>query len=307
MSTNAPIALFIFNRPRHLRHTLAALTKCQGFADTPIFVFADGPRRSDDVAKVEAARAAAKDLLGDRAAVYRHSDTNKGLARSIIDGVSAILREHQRVIVLEDDLDLAPGFLTYMNAALDRYAADDHVFQISGHAFDAPELATRTTAAFLPFIGTWGWATWRRAWKEMDETASGWEAIKTHPELRRRFNLGGVYDYATMLERQMTGKRDSWGIRWYWSVFAHDGLVLYPPRTLVRNEGFDGSGSHGRGALRSYGACQTFHEGTIGLPAPAMDPAAFAAVQRAIARQNGGTAGRLVDTIKKLAGRLMAR
>ncbi len=307
MSTNAPIALFIFNRPRHLRNTLAALAKCQGFAGAPIFVFADGPRRPDDVSTVEAARAAAKDLLGDHA-VYRFSDTNKGLARSIIDGVSAVLREYDRVIVLEDDLDLAPGFLTYMNAALDRYAAEDQVYQISGHAFDAPELAARTTAAFLPFIGTWGWATWRRAWKQMDETASGWEAIKKHPELRRRFNLGGVYDYATMLERQMQGKRDSWGIRWYWSVFAHDGLVLYPPRTLVRNEGFDGSGSHGRGALRRYGdARQSFHEGAIELPAPVLDAAAFAAVRRAIARQNGGAAGMLADMVKKLAGRVLSR
>ena len=307
MSTNAPIALFIFNRPAHLRNTLAALMACEGFSAAPIFVFGDGPRLADDCANVDAARKVAQNMLGERA-VYTFSEVNKGLARSVIDGVSAVLQKHDRVIVLEDDLGLAPGFLSYVNAALDRYAQDDNVFQISGHAFDAPELSQRSSAAFLPFIGTWGWATWRRAWRQMDEAATGWQAIKEDAALRRRFNLDGVYDYATMLERQMQGKRDSWGIRWYWSVFARDGLVLYPPRTLVRNAGFDGSGSHGRGTLRRYGdSGQDFCSGTIELPAPALDTAAFAAVKRAIARQNGGLAGKLADRVKKFAGKWLGR
>jgi hypothetical protein len=245
----------------------------------------------------------AKDLLGDRAR-YQFSATNKGLSRSVIDGVNTVLAQHGRTIVLEDDLDLAPEFLTYMNAALDRYAGDDAVYQIAGHAFDAPELVNRPMAAFMPFISTWGWGTWQRAWGKMDEAATGWEALKVDEVLRYRFNLGGAYDYATMLERQMQGKRDSWGIRWYWSVFRRGGLVLYPPRTLVRNAGFDGSGSHGRGLFRRYGARgDEFRSGPIELPAPKLDTVAFAAVRRAIWRQNGGAVGRFVDAVKTAAGR----
>lgn len=303
---SAPIALFIFNRPDHLRKTLAALTRCQGFEGSPLFVFADGARSADDASGVEEARKMAREVLGPRA-TYIFQDGNKGLARSIIDGVSHVVAQHGRAIVLEDDLDLAPGFLVFMNEALDRYEDDDVVFQVSGYAFNAPELASRSNAAFLPFIGTWGWATWRRAWSQLDEDASGWEALRSDMLLRRLFNLDGSYDYATMMERQMVGRRDSWGIRWYWSVFVRHGLVLYPPRTLVSNEGFDGSGSHGRGLFRRFGgARQQFMDGPILLPAvPKLDLEALAAVRQALSRQNGGLLGRYLDLIKRLAGRVV--
>lgn len=301
---SAPIALFIFNRPDHLRRTLSSLTRCAGFQAAPLFVFGDGPRGRDDASQVEAARAVAREILGDRAK-YIFQDRNKGLARSIIDGVDEVVATQGRAIIVEDDLDLAPNFLVYMNEALDRYEHDEVVFQVSGYAYDAPELRARSEAVFLPFIATWGWGTWRRAWSQLDEAATGWEALQSNKGLRRRFNLGGVYDYATMIERQMVGKRDSWGIRWYWSVFARDGLVLYPPCSLVSNEGFDGSGSHGRGLFRRFGGARRhFKDGPILLPPPRLDSEAFEAVRLALSRQNGGRLGRYVDFLKRAVGRV---
>src|SRR5690606_24917030 len=37
---------------------------------------------------------------------------------------------------------------------------------------------------------------------------------------------------------------NSWAIRWYASVFLHQGLVLNPARSLISNIGHDGSGVH---------------------------------------------------------------
>lgn len=308
MPTRAPIALFIFNRPGHLRKTLTALAQCAGFADTPVFVFGDGARGPEDAALVAAARAVARDVLGDRA-TYVFADSNMGLSRSVIAGVTSVLAAHGRVIVLEDDLDLAPGFLTYMNAALEHFETEAAVFQIAGYAFDAPELAGRQQAALLPFCTTWGWGTWRRAWDHFDADAAGWDALTSDKALRRRFNLGGVYDYATMMERQMAGKRDSWGIRWYWSVFRHNGLVLYPPRTFVRNTGFDGSGSHGRGMFRRFGGARAAFadDADVTMPAVRLDQEAFAAVRHALYRQNGGALGMVADVVKRSVGRFIGR
>lgn len=304
MNASAPICLFLFDRPDHLRKTIETLKACDGFDGSQVYAFGDGAKRPDQADRVQAARAVAEELLGDRA-IYRFSPANKGLARSIIDGVTEVVGLHGRAIVVEDDLDLGPEFLSFLNAALDRYADDENVYQISGHAFDAPELTSDASAAFLPFIGTWGWGTWKRAWSQFDEQAEGWEALRSDRALRRRFNLGGVYDYATMMERQMAGWRDSWGIRWYWTVFKNAGLVLYPPRTLVRNEGMDGSGSHGRGFFRRYDAGPTeLQTGPIRLPPPRLDEHAFVAVQRTIWRQNGGVLGKLIDTAKRLVARV---
>jgi len=250
-AAQAPIAVFAYRRPEHLRRTLDSLMQCRGFAGSPVFVFCDGPKNDAERDVVQATRDVARAMLGDRAD-YRFSDINRGLSVSVISGVEEVLKEHDRVIVVEDDLLLDDRFLNFMNEALDTYVGTESVFQVSGYMFAVPELRATSSAIFLPFTVSWGWATWKRAWDRFDPVATGWETLKTDRRLRHRFNLDGAYDYATMLIRQMAGLRDSWAVRWYWTVFKANGLVLFPPTSLVRNTGFDGSGSHGRGRLRSF-------------------------------------------------------
>ncbi len=303
MSGLAPVVIFAYRRAAHLRNTLESLMRCEGFAQSPVIVYGDGPRNAEEVAAVEETRATAKALLGDRAE-YRFSEANQGLARSVIAGVGEVVARFGRVIVVEDDLELAPAFLAYMNRALDRYADDAAVYQVSGYMFDVPELKARPEAVFLPLTVSWGWATWKRAWDEFDPLAAGWQQLASDRALRRRFNLDGAYDYATMLERQMSGQRDSWAIRWYWTVFKANGLVLFPPVTLVNNHGFDGSGSHGRGLLRRFSAAGS----PLGEGVPRMPGAlecredVWLCTRDAIRRANGGWKARLVDRLRRLFG-----
>jgi hypothetical protein len=274
------------------------LQTCSGFAESRVYVYADGPKRPEQQAMIEATRDVAKSMLGDRA-VYRFAESNKGLARSIIDGVRELTEKHGKVIVIEDDLILAPQFLSYMNAALDKYEDTENVLQVSGHMFDVPEFKNRSSAVMLPATTTWGWATWRRAWVYFDKDCRGWERLSQDRALRHRFNLNGSYDYSTMLEKQMRHGVDSWGIRWYWCVFQKSGLTVFPPRTLVTNDGVDGSGSHGRGMFRKFGNSMTSETKVPALPLPTLDNAATAAVFRAIYRQNGGYFGKFVDVLKR--------
>jgi len=297
----APIALFIYRRPEHLRATIQSLIQCPEFDETAIVVFGDGPRRPADQAAVEQARAVARELLSERA-TFRFSDANLGLSRSIILGVTSMVARYGRVIVLEDDLELSPAFLTYMNAALDRYASDSRVMQVSGHMFDVPAFANRRDAMFLPLTSSWGWATWKRAWDDFDEQAQGWERLLTDPLLRRSFNLRDAYDYAAMLERQMKGVGDSWAVRWYWSVFKQGGLAVFPPAPMVQNTGMDRSGTHGRGVLRKFDRPTPLMTEAPRLPVTALPSMAdFDEVRQAIWRQNGGWIGSAVDRLRRLA------
>ena len=297
----APVALFVFNRPDHLRRTIESLMHCDGFASSPVFVFADGARGEHDTEAVQATRDVARELLGERAK-YHFSESNGGLARSIINGVEHLLAIYGRVIVVEDDLLLAHGFLRFMNDALDRYSDDKRVYQVSGHMFDVSEFARRQQALLLPLTTTWGWATWARAWKAFDPEARGWEALQQDYALRKRFNLGGVYDYAHMMACQMAGRRQSWGIRWYWSVFSNGGLSCFPPRSLVANIGMDGTGTNGKGVFRSFES-RTLMSGATPFVAPsedALEPKAWTAVRHAIWRQNGRWLGYTVNRIRRL-------
>jgi len=300
MSGQAPIAVFAYRRAGHMRRTLDSLGKCHDFADSPLYVFADGSKGAADAADVTAVRSVAREMLGGRAE-YRLSAINRGLSASILGGVATVFERHDRVIVVEDDMELSPGFLRYMNSALQRYQHEPRVMQVSGHMFEVPEFTSRGEALFLPLTTSWGWATWRRAWQSFDAQASGWAELARDSSLRRRFNLDGAFDYATMLESQMTGIGDSWAIRWYWSVFRDDAFAVFPPVSMVRNTGMDGSGTHGRGLLRRLRPSPAeLHAGPLQLPDHiGVDEEDLAAVRRALWRDNAGAVGMAVDWIRR--------
>jgi hypothetical protein len=238
----------VYKRPEHARRVIASLRACDGVQSCPIYVFADGPRTNAERPAVHATRAVARELLGD-SAVFVEEERNRGLANSIIAGATELCDRYGAVIVIEDDLVLAPSFLRFLNEGLIHYRDEPRVMQISGHMFDVPSLTLQREALLLPMTTSWGWATWKRAWDLFDPSATGWRERLADEGEAKRFNLSGSYDYRRTLERQMSGDIDSWAIRWYYSVFTHDGLVLFPPRTLVSNKGFDGSGTHDRLAL----------------------------------------------------------
>jgi GNT-I family len=240
----APIAIFVYKRPGHTKRMLESLMQCPEFAASPIYVFSDAAKKTEDEERVSQTRFVVDALLKKKARIIE-AEINQGLAKSIISGVTFLLTEYDRVIVLEDDLLLSPRFLSYMNAALVACNDEPSVMQVSGYMFPVKEFADQTEVVFLPFISSWGWATWRRAWQHFDPDAAGWEILKTDKVMRRRFNLDQSYEYFEMLNAQMSGIADSWAIRWYWSVFKRNGYVVYPPVSHVDNTGLDGSGTHG--------------------------------------------------------------
>ena len=239
--TPAPIALFVYNRPWHTRQTVEALQKNTVAVGSELVIFSDAPKNFAAAAAVRAVREYLKQVDGFKSTTVIERTENLGLASSIIDGVTRLTEQYGRVIVLEDDLVTSPHFLEYMNAALDRYDAEERVMQVAGYMFSGP-LELEDDSLFLPFISSWGWATWSRAWRHFDPRATGYERVRSDPALRKEFNLNGHYDYFRMLQQQRQGKIDSWAVRWYLSVFVRKGIVLYPRKTLVRNMGFDGSG-----------------------------------------------------------------
>jgi hypothetical protein len=239
----APVALFVYNRPEHTRRTVEALLGNEGVADTDLFVFSDGPRTPEAAPLVRQVREYVGSLRGFRSLSLVERPSNLGLRASIVDGVTRLCRQRGRVIVLEDDLLCARYFLAYMNLALDRYADAEPVMQIAGctlpSSFPVPD-----DAFLLPFVTTWGWGTWDRAWKHYDPEVRGYDRLASDKALRRKFDLQGYFNYFQLLRSQREGRADSWGILWYASVFLRQGLTLYPRKTLVRNIGLDGSGAN---------------------------------------------------------------
>lgn len=238
----APILLFAYNRPRHLQHTVEALAHNPLAQESELFVFSDGARTEDDREDVELVRSYIHTIEGFKTVHRIERDRNYGLAANIIDGVTDIVNRYGRVIVLEDDLVTAPGFLQFMNDALDTYADEPRVGHIQ--AYDFTQNPRLPETFLIKFTGSWGWATWQRAWKHFNPDGQYLLNELHRRHLTRRFDFNGKYGFTRMLRRQVEGKNNSWAIRWNASLFLQDILSLNVGRSLVQNEGFDGSGTH---------------------------------------------------------------
>lgn len=247
LSPYAPIVLFTYNRPEHTRRTLESLRANELASDSDLIVYQDGPKAPNDDHLKEKMKAVADIVTGTDwcgSLDFRKRDANLGVDASIIDGVSEILAIKKRVIVLEDDLDLSPGFLRFMNEGLALYADEPLIKQVAGYSF--PVTAQMPETFFLKgYAESWGWGTWQRAWDELNEDAHQLLAEVTRsPEQRRRFNFDHGFDFVGMLQRCAETEDHPWDIRFFATVFLNDGLVLLPGKSLVQNIGLDGSGVH---------------------------------------------------------------
>lgn len=238
----APVALFAYMRPDHLRTTVTSLRENPEAARTHLTVFCDAPKKPEHAGGVEAVRQFADTIDGFASVTVVRRERNYGLAASIIDGVSRLTEAHGRVIVVEDDLLLSRHFLRYMNDALELYADDEQVASVHGYCYPVGRALPETF--FLRGADCWGWATWRRAWAHFRADGPALLAELEQRGLTHEFDYDGQYGFTRMLRDQIAGRNDSWAIRWHASCYLAGLLTLYPGRSLVHNIGNDASGTH---------------------------------------------------------------
>lgn len=242
----APVILFTYNRPEHTKRTIEALLANDLAEQTQLFVFSDAAKRAADTVKVEEIRAYAEKVTGFAGVTLIKRSENYGLARNVIEGVTEIVNRFGRVIVLEDDLVTNRYFLRFMNDGLARYETEKKVTGITGFSHFDDDTALAGETCFHTLTGTsWSWATWKNRWEKFDEKCADWTDMVSDAGLRRRFNYDNAYDFYKIMKMQQTDARtNSWAIRWYWTNFKQGGYILAPVKSLVDNEGWDGSGEH---------------------------------------------------------------
>ncbi|PXV64122.1 hypothetical protein CLV62_11180 [Dysgonomonas alginatilytica] len=243
----APIVLFVYNRPWHTRQTLEALANNSLAKDSVLYIYADGARTnaSDDVLKeVYEVRRIIREKKWCGEVHIIESEVNKGLASSIIDGVTDIINQYGKIVVLEDDIVTSVGFLQYMNDALQLYQNVDRVMHISGFVPVTTGADRLLETYFLRFMSCWGWATWKRSWDQVILDID--YLFKTIPLQRdyKAFNLNGAINLYRQIEDNYHGNINTWAIRWYSTIFLKKGLCLYPRYSMVDNIGIDLSGEH---------------------------------------------------------------
>lgn len=238
----APIVLFTYNRPDHVRQTVEALQKNEHASDSDLIIYSDGAKNNNDELAINATRKYLHTIEGFKTVQIVERDKNMGLAENLIDGITSVVREYGKVIVMEDDLLTSPYYLRFMNQALAKYINDDEVASIHGYVNPVKEKLPENF--FLTYASSWGWATWRRAWQIFERDGSKLLHELQDKNLGQRLDFDNSYYFVKMLRNQIKGKNNSWAIRWYTSIVLKNKLCLYPGKSLVRQIGCDGSGTH---------------------------------------------------------------
>lgn len=246
MYSLAPIVLFTYRRVP--KETIESLLENDLASISKLFIFSDGSKNELDKSDVIEVRDYLKSIRGFKNVIIKKSEKNKGLASSIIGGVSEIMNKYAKVIVLEDDLIVSNNFLEYMNEALEYYKDDIKIWSISGYGPKLPCFENYEKDLYLsPRGSSWGWASWKDRWEIIDWDVKDFKLLKNNKQLREQFELGGN-DMYKMLELQMLGKIDSWAIRWCFNQFMQAKYTVYPVKSKTVNAGFnDSKGTHNSG------------------------------------------------------------
>jgi hypothetical protein len=238
----APVVIFAYRRPVHTQKVVDALLMNPEAPDTDLIVFVDGPKTPAEKQSIDEVLTIFSSLTGFASIDVQSSRSNLGLARSVIEGVTSVLEQHDRIIILEDDILVSPNFLEFMNSALDLYENEEAVASIHGYIYPIERELPPTF--FIRGADCWGWATWRRAWQSFNPDGRDLLRQLEHSGQTRDFDFNNSARYTEMLRDQIAGKNDSWAVRWYASAFFANMLTLYPGKSIVQNIGSDGSGTH---------------------------------------------------------------
>lgn len=246
----APIVMFTYCRLENTRETVEHLLRNEEAKDSDLIIYSDAPKNEKVVEDVKDTREYIHSISGFKSIKIIEREKNMGLAKSIVDGVTAVVNQYGRVIVLEDDLSVSPYFLKYMNEGLDRYENRDDIVSIHGYIY--PVKSKLPEAILIKGADCWGWATWKRGWDIFSfDARSLYEQIKKAHRVKE-FDFNYSYPYMDMLRRQIDGSAGSWAVCWYASTFLKNKFTVYPGQSLVQLNDIEGVGSTHGSTPRSY-------------------------------------------------------
>lgn len=245
----APVAMFVYNRLDHFKQTYEALAKCREAKYTDLIIFSDGAKNEKASEAVEQVRSFAREIENNNdfnSLKIVESPENKGLAKSIIQGVTQVLDQYGRIIVLEDDCACSESFLKYMNSCLDFYKDNKKIGAVSGYAPQIEFPEAYKDDVFTAYRScSWSWGTWKDRWENVDWDLNDFAEFCKNPELIKKLNSNGN-DRFMRLYRQTKGNGSSWSVRFGAHLVKNDWLTVYPRYSYIKNIGCDESGVHSK-------------------------------------------------------------
>lgn len=234
----APLALFVYNRPKELSITLKYLKRNVLINNTDVLIFSDGPKETkEDILNVEKVRKLINTCkIKIKKKIFLKK--NKGSKKNIIDGLNFVFKSYNKVIVLEDDIITSKYFLSFMNNSLEFIKNKKKIWHIGAWNYPIKISKQDKNKVILNNqMHCWGWATYKKNWKKINLNSNN---------LIKRFNRKSIRDFTldhklntwSQLIRNHKGKLKSWAIFWYASIYLNRASCLTPLISYTKNVGF---------------------------------------------------------------------
>lgn len=258
-----PVVLIVYRRPETTRLVFSRIAEAR---PAQLFVIADGPRSPAEYGTCELTRAETEEVNWPCSVVRDYSNTNLGLRKRVLTGLSHVFETVDQAIILEDDCFPHPTFFRFAEVLLEQYRNEAQVAHISGDNF-LRRAKIREDYYFTRYAHVWGWATWKRAWQAFDPSLSSFQSNDAREQFLSDFSdLDERKFWSTILSQLKTREIDSWAYSWAISNMAQKALAINPSNNLVHNIGFGADATHTR--ANSKGLSRTVR----GMSFPLQDP-----------------------------------
>ncbi|CDZ67730.1 Hemolytic protein HlpA-like protein [Neorhizobium galegae bv. orientalis] len=243
----APVVFIIFNRPDLTESVFREIEKAR---PGKLFIIADGPRadRANEAEKCAETRKVVETITWDCEVFRNYSDANLGCRKRISSGLDWVFSQTDRAIIIEDDCLPDPSFFPYCTELLEKYENDDRVGSINGSNFTHGRVEVEDSYYFSRYPLIWGWATWRRVWKNYDVSIKHWGTLRENNWLNTVANPSEFEHWIKAFNRVYDGGLDAWGYQFTFSQWLQRQISIQPKGNLISNLGFRADATHTSGS-----------------------------------------------------------
>lgn len=245
MTFNVPILFLVFNRPETTGQVFQRIKEMQ---PATLFIAADGPRAGKEGENEKCDEVRNIILKGidwpcEVKTLFR--DSNLGCGNAVSGAITWFFENVEEGIILEDDTLPDPSFFDFCKTLLEKYRNNDKIKMIGGNNFQNGKWRGDGSYYFSAYSHIWGWASWRRAWKEYDFTLSNLDEVKISNILDQYFSDKKIRNHWLEIFHQLrSGKFDTWDLQLLYCILEKGGKTIIPNVNLVSNIGFGMGATH---------------------------------------------------------------
>ena len=241
-SHKLPILLILFNRSDTTTKLINALREIRSIN---IYIFIDGPRKNtNDVQLIRNVERVIESIDWECTVTKKISHTNYGCGLGPVNAIDWFFSNVEMGIILEDDCIPIPSFFMFCNTLLHKYKNNSSVFHISGNNYSNPELVA-SNYYFSKYAGTWGWATWRRAWKMNDWSMKEYPKFLKNKQFDKTFKTHEEKVYwKKLFDSVYINFTEYWDYQWFLTIWQNNAILIAPKYNLVTNIGFSIDATH---------------------------------------------------------------